>query len=54
LIIDDKPNAYVYEKGIRASSVFGVWLNKLMLVKKMFRKGMEMQRLEADGMFVPD
>ena len=38
LIIDDKPNAYIYEKGIRASSVFGVWLNKLMLIKKIFPK----------------
>jgi predicted AlkP superfamily pyrophosphatase or phosphodiesterase len=27
LIIDDKPNAYIYPPGIRSSSVFGVWVD---------------------------
>jgi hypothetical protein len=33
LIIDDKPNAYIYPKGIRASSVWGVWVDKLSKIK---------------------
>lgn len=38
LIIDDEPNAYIYDKGLRASTVFGVWLNKLMILKKKYPK----------------
>ena len=33
LIIDDKPNAYIYPTGIRSSSVFGVWVDKLSKIK---------------------
>ena len=33
LIIDGKPNAYIYPKGVRSSSVFGVWVDKLSKVK---------------------
>jgi len=33
LIVDDKPNAYIYPKGIKSSSVFGVWLDKLFKIK---------------------
>ena len=33
LIIDEKPNAYIYPKGIRASSVWGVWVDKLSKIK---------------------
>jgi len=36
LIIDDKPNAYIYPKGVRASSVFGVWVDRLMKIKMKF------------------
>ena len=36
LIVDDKPNAYIYPKGIRASSVFGVWADRLMKIKMKF------------------
>ena len=38
LIVDDKPNAYIYPKGKRASSVFGVWLDKLGRIKSKFPK----------------
>jgi hypothetical protein len=38
LIVDDKPNAYIYDKGIKGHSVFGTWLNKLLLIKKQFPK----------------
>jgi hypothetical protein len=38
LIVDGKPNAYVYKKSMRASKVFGVWYNKLMMIKKLFPK----------------
>jgi len=38
LIVDDKPNAYIYDKGIRASNVFGTWLDKLMKIKKLMPK----------------
>ena len=30
LIIDDEPNAYIYPKGIRASTVFGEWFDTLI------------------------
>ena len=33
LIIDDKPNAYLYPKGIRSSSVFGKWFDVLFKIK---------------------
>ena len=46
LIIDDKPNAYIYPtasssvgmqpNGIRASSVWGVWVDKLIKIKTKF------------------
>ena len=38
LIIDDEPNAYIYPKGIRASSVFGKWFDTLMMIKAKFPK----------------
>ncbi len=38
LIIDDKPNAYIYPKGIRSSSVFGVWVDKLSKIKLKYPK----------------
>ena len=38
LIIDDKPNAYIYDKENRSSKVFGVWLDKLMKIKKKMPK----------------
>jgi len=38
LIIDDKPNAYLYPKGIRASTVFGKWFDTLMNIKLKFPK----------------
>ena len=38
LIVDDKPNAYKYDKGIHSSTIFGVWLDKLMKVKKLLPK----------------
>ena len=38
LIVDDKPNAYIYDKGIRSSNVFGTWLDKLMKIKKLMPK----------------
>ena len=38
LIIDDKPNAYIYDTEIRSSKVFGVWLDKLMKIKKKMPK----------------
>lgn len=38
LIIDDKPNAYLYDKGIKGHSVFSTWLNKLLLIKKKYPK----------------
>jgi hypothetical protein len=33
LIIDEKPNAYIYPKGVRSSTIFGVWVDKLSKVK---------------------
>ena len=36
LIVDAKPNAYIYPKGVRASSVFGVWCDKLYRLKMKF------------------
>jgi hypothetical protein len=38
LIIDDKPNAYLYPKGVRVSSVFGVWCDRLYKIKMMYPK----------------
>ena len=38
LIIDDKPNAYIYPPGIRSSSVFGVWVDKLTKIKLKYPK----------------
>jgi hypothetical protein len=38
LIVDNKPNAYIYPKGVRASSVFGVWCDKLFKMKLKFPK----------------
>jgi hypothetical protein len=38
LIIDDKPNAYIYDKENRSSKVFGVWLDKLLKIKKQMPK----------------
>lgn len=38
LIIDDKPNAYIYPQGIRASKVFGVWCDRLFKIKLLFPK----------------
>jgi hypothetical protein len=38
LIIDDQPNAYIYPKGSRASSVFGKWFDTLMNIKIKFPK----------------
>jgi hypothetical protein len=38
LIIDDKPNAYIYPTGIRSSSVFGVWVDKLSKIKIKYPK----------------
>lgn len=33
LIIDDKPNAYLYPDGVRSSTIFGVWLDRLSKIK---------------------
>jgi len=33
LIIDDKPNGYIYPTGIRSSNIFGVWVDKLSKIK---------------------
>jgi hypothetical protein len=33
LIVDDKPNAYIYPTGIRSSNIFGVWVDKLSKIK---------------------
>jgi hypothetical protein len=38
LIIDDKPNAYIYPKGVRSSGVFGVWVDKLSKIKLKYPK----------------
>jgi len=38
LIIDDKPNAYIYDKEIRSSKVFSIWIDKLMKIKKKHPK----------------
>jgi len=38
LIVDGKPNAYIYPKGIRASKVFGVWCDRLVKIKMQFPK----------------
>lgn len=38
LIIDDKPNAYIYPKGIRGSNVFGTWVHKLGQIKAKYPK----------------
>ena len=38
LIIDDKPNAYIYPPGVRSSSVFGVWVDKLSKIKMKYPK----------------
>jgi hypothetical protein len=38
LIIDDKPNAYMYDKEIRSSKVFSIWIDKLMKIKKKHPK----------------
>jgi len=38
LIVDDKPNAYLYPKGIRGSQVFGVWVDKLFKIKLKYPK----------------
>ena len=38
LIVDDKPNAYIYPKGIRSSTVFAVWCDKLYKVKLLYPK----------------
>ena len=35
VIIDDKPNAYIYDKEIRSSKVFSIWIDKLMKIKKL-------------------
>ena len=38
LIVDDKSNAYIYPKGIRSSTVFAVWCDKLYKVKLLYPK----------------
>ena len=38
LIIDDKPNAYIYPPGVRSSSIFGVWVDKLAKIKLKYPK----------------
>jgi hypothetical protein len=38
LIIDDKPNAYIYPPGVRSSSIFGVWVDKLSKIKMKYPK----------------
>jgi hypothetical protein len=38
LIVDGKPNAYIYPPGIRASKVFGVWCDRLFKIKMKFPK----------------
>jgi hypothetical protein len=38
LIIDDKPNAYIYDKEIRSSKVFSICIDKLMKIKKKHPK----------------
>ena len=38
LIIDDAPNAYIYPKGARASTVFGKWFDTLMNIKIKYPK----------------
>ena len=38
LIIDDKPNAYIYDKEIRSFKVFSIWIDKLMKIKKKHPK----------------
>jgi hypothetical protein len=38
LIIDDKPNAYIYPSGVRSSSIFGVWVDKLSNIKIKYPK----------------
>ena len=43
-----------YKDGVKHGLFLIYDNNNKVLVKKMFRKGMEMQRLEADGMFAPD
>jgi len=36
LIVDDKPNAYIYPKGVNSSSVFKLWYEKLYRLKMQF------------------
>ena len=38
LIIDDKPNAYIYPKGVRGSSIFGTWCFTLYQIKTKYPK----------------
>ena len=38
LVVDGKPNAYIYPPGIRASKVFGVWCDRLFKIKLKFPK----------------
>jgi hypothetical protein len=38
LIIDDKPNAYIYPNGVRSSTIFGVWVDKLSKIKLKYPK----------------
>ena len=47
-------NEIHYKNGLKHGLFLVYGNNNKVLVKKMFRKGMEMQRLEADGMFAPD
>lgn len=38
LIIDGKPNAYVYKHVVKASSIFGNWYKKLVAIKRRYPK----------------
>ena len=38
LIVDDKPNAYIYPNGVRSSTIFGVWIDKLSKIKLKYPK----------------
>ena len=38
LIIDDKPNAYIYPKGVKSKEVFGNWCEKLFKIKQKYPK----------------
>jgi len=38
LIIDDQPNAYLYDNVIRGNQIFGMWIEKLFKIKTLYPK----------------